>query len=62
MQATDFQIVDQIITEVATSRTLNADEDKVQKKIKLIVKQLEVQENASTELDKIRQDLNELNK
>lgn len=62
MQATDFQIVDQIITEVATSRTLNADEDKVQKKIKLIVKQLEVQENASKELDKIRQDLNELNK
>lgn len=62
MQATDFQIVDQIITEVAASRTLNADEDKVQKKIKLIVKQLEVQENASKELDKIRQDLNELNK
>ena len=62
MQATDFQIVDQIITEIATSRTLNADEDKVQKKIKLIVKQLEVQENASKELEKIRQDLNELNK
>lgn len=62
MQATDFQIVDQIITEIATSRTLNADEAKVQKKIKLIVKQLEVQENASKELDKIRQDLNELNK
>lgn len=62
MQATDFQIVDQIITEIATSRTLSADEDKVQKKIKLIVKQLEVQETASKELDEIRQDLNELNK
>ena len=62
MQNADFQIVDQIITEVAASRTLNADEDKVQKKIKLIVKQLEVQETASKELDKIRQDLNELNK
>ena len=62
MQGTDFQIVDQIITEVATSRTLNADEDKVQKKIKLIIKQIDVQENASKELDKIRQDLNELNK
>ena len=62
MQNADFQIVDQIITEVAASRTLNADEDKVQKKIKLIVKQLEVQETATKELDKIRQDINELNK
>ena len=44
------------------NRNLTKEEEKAHKKVKLIVKQIETQEKASSDLEKIRKDLNDLSK
>lgn len=62
MQKEDFIVIDKTYDTLQTLRELTKDEARTHKKVKLIVKQIETQEQASSDLEKIRNELNELNK
>lgn len=62
MQLEDFKIINQIFETLPSLREVMDEEEKVHKKVNLIVRQLEVQEKASKELDEIRTEMNNLNK
>ena len=62
MQKEDFIVIDKTYDTLQTLRELTKEEDRTHKKVKLIVKQIETQEKASSDLEKIRNELNDLNK
>lgn len=62
MQKEDFITIDKTYDTLCTLREVSKEEEKVHKKVKLIIKQIETQEKASSDLESIRKELNELNK
>ena len=62
MQKEDFIVIDKTYDTLQTLRELTKEEEKAHKKVKLIVKQIETQEKASSDLEQIRKDLNDLSK
>lgn len=62
MQSEDFRVIANVFESLNSFREVSEAEEKVHKKVCLILKQMEVSEKAQKELEQIRQDLNELNK
>ena len=62
MQKEDFIIIDKTYDTLCTLREVSKEEEKVHQKVKLIIKQIETQEKASSDLEAIRKEMNELNK
>lgn len=62
MQKEDLIIIDKTYDTLCTLREVSKDEEKVHQKVKLIIKQIETQEKASSDLEAIRKEMNELNK
>lgn len=62
MNKEDFIVIDKTYDTLCTLREVTNEEEKVHKKVKLIVKQIETQEKASSDLEAIRKEMNDLNK